>query len=152
MTPRRQRSPGMRTRARGIVSLEFVLVLPFLLMILFGIVDVSMVLSDKAVITNAAGEAARQGVVVRASPYNQTQIQNVALAYAQPSLVTSGTGTTPLVAVTPSSGCSPPTNGGNPVQLQVSITYTYSGIMLGSAFSALTGPVTVTATAVKYCE
>jgi Flp pilus assembly protein TadG len=143
----------MRARARGVVSLEFVLVLPFLLMILFGIIDVSMVLSDKATITNAAGEAARQGVVVHSPPRDQTWIQNAAINYMQNTLVTSGTATQPQVTVTPSTGCNPAQDSnGNPVQLQVSITYTYRGMALGSAFSALTGPITITAAAVKYCE
>ncbi|MFD1561871.1 TadE/TadG family type IV pilus assembly protein [Paraburkholderia silviterrae] len=149
MKPRRRTSPGARAHARGIVSLEFVLVLPFLLMLLFGIVDVSMVLCDKAVITNAAGEAARQGVVLRATPYNLTQIQNVALAYTNNSLVTSGTNTPPTVTVSPSGGCA---SAGSSNPLQVSISYTYNGVVLGSALSAITGPVTVTAVAVKNCE
>ncbi|QBR00804.1 pilus assembly protein [Paraburkholderia pallida] len=123
--------------------------LPFLLMLLFGIVDVSMVLCDKAVITNAAGEAARQGVVLRASPYTQGQIQTVALAYTNNGLVTSGTNTPPTVTVSPTGGCAA---AGSSNPLQVSISYTYNGVVLGSAFSALTGPVTVKAVAVKNCE
>ena len=134
-------------RERGIVSLEFVLMLPFLLMVMFGIVDMSLLLCDKAVITNAAGEAARQGVVLRSTPYTTTQIQNVALAYTKNNLVTGGTVTTPTI--TPSGSCSTIGSGN---ALQVTIQYTYNGLVVGSAFSALTGPVTVTATAVMNCE
>jgi Flp pilus assembly protein TadG len=134
---------------RGVVALEFVLVLPFLLMILFGIIDTSLLLCDKAVITNAAGEAARAGVVLRTQPLNQSQIQSVALAYTQSNLVTGGTATTPTVTVSPSGGCTA-AGSGNP--LQVTIVYTYQGLVLGSALSSLTGPVTITAVAVKNCE
>jgi Flp pilus assembly protein TadG len=134
---------------RGVVALEFVLVLPFLLIILFGIIDTSLVLCDKAVITDAAGEAARAGVVLRALPLNQSQIQSVALSYAQNNLVTGGTATTPVVSVTPSGACAS-AGSGNPIQ--VAITYTYQGLILGSALSSLTGPITVTAVAVKNCE
>ena len=146
MKQRRHIGRHAHTRARGIVSLEFVLMLPFLLMVMFGIIDMSLLLCDKAVITNAAGEAARQGVVLRATPYTSSQIQTVALAYTQNNLVTGGTATTPTV--TTSGNCS----SGSGTQLQVTINYTYNGIVVGSAFSALTGPVTVTATAVMNCE
>ncbi|MFX1671680.1 pilus assembly protein [Paraburkholderia sp. A2WS-5] len=149
MKARGRASPGARVHARGVVSLEFVLVLPFLLMMLFGIVDVSMLLCDKAVITNAAGEAARQGVVLRVPTYTQTQIRNVALAYTNNGLVTSGTATPPTVTVSPAGGCA---TAGSSNPLQVSIAYTYNGVVLGSALSVLTGPITVTAVAVKNCE
>ena len=147
MKSRRQVGSHRHTLARGIVSLEFVLMLPFLLMVMFGIIDMSLLLCDKAVITNAAGAAARQGVVLRATPYTTTQIKNVALAYTQNSLVTGGTATTPTV--TPSGSCSTIGSGN---ALQVTINYTYNGLVVGSAFSALTGPVTLTATAVMNCE
>ena len=147
MKSRRQVGSHRHPLARGIVSLEFVLMLPFLLMVMFGIIDMSLLLCDKAVITNAAGAAARQGVVLRAPPYTMTQIKNVALAYTQNSLVTGGTATTPTV--TPSGSCSTIGSGN---ALQVTINYTYNGLVVGSAFSALTGPVTLTATAVMNCE
>lgn len=134
---------------RGIASLEFVLMLPFVLMVMFGIVDVSLLLCDKAVITNAAGEAARQGVVLSVPRATASSIQAVALSYTQNGLVTGGTATTPTITIVPSGGC-PSTGVGN--TLQVTVTYTYRGLVLGSALSALTGPVTITAAAVKYCE
>jgi Flp pilus assembly protein TadG len=147
MTPRRHVGRQRCTPARGIVSLEFVLMLPFLLMVMLGIIDMSLLLCDKAVITNAAGTAARQGVVLRSAPYTTTQIQNAALAYTQNNLVTGGTATTPTV--TPSGSCSTIGSGN---ALTVTIKYIYNGLVVGSAFSALTGPVTLTATAVMNCE
>ncbi|HEY3540201.1 MAG: TadE/TadG family type IV pilus assembly protein [Trinickia sp.] len=147
MKPRRHLGRHRRTRAGGIVSLEFVLMLPFLLMLMLGIIDMSLLLCDKAIITNAAGAAARQGVVLRSTPYTTTQIQNIALTFMQGSLVSGGTATTPTV--TPSGSCSTIGSGN---ALQVTIKYTYNGLMVGSAFSALTGPLTLTATAVMNCE
>lgn len=131
---------------RGVAALEFVLVFPFLMTVLFGIVDTSLLLCDKAVITNASREAARAGVVVRVPQMAASDIANVALAYAQNNLVTGGSATTPTVNVDQSSGTSP----GSP--LAVTVTYTYEGLVLGSAFSALTGPVTVSATTVMNYE
>lgn len=131
---------------RGVVALEFVLVFPFLMTLLFGIVDASLLLCDKAVITNAAREAARAGVVVRVPQLGTDAIKNVALSYAQDNLVTGGTATAPVVTVDQSAGTAP----GDP--LKVTVDYTYQGLVLGSAFSSLTGPVTVSATAVMNYE
>jgi Flp pilus assembly protein TadG len=131
---------------RGSIALEFVLVFPFLMLVLFGIVDVSLLLCDKAVITNASREAARAGVVVRIPQMTVSQISNVALGYVQNNLVTGGTATTPTVAVNQSSGTSP----GSP--LQITVTYQYCGLVLGSAFASLTGPITLSATTVMNYE
>lgn len=137
---------AMRARhARGVVSLEFALMLPFLLMVLIGIIDVSLLLCDKAVITNASREAARAGVVLRVPMLTTTQIANVALGYAQNSLV-SGAATPPTVTVTQANG----TTAGT--ALTVTVTYTYSGMVLGSALSVLTGPVTISASSVMLYE
>ncbi|WP_017235395.1 TadE/TadG family type IV pilus assembly protein [Pandoraea sp. B-6] len=137
---------GAQRATRGAVALEFVLVFPFLMLVLFGIVDVSLLLCDKAVITNASREAARAGVVVRVPQLSASQISSVALNYTQNNLVTGGTPTTPSVAVDQSSGTSP----GSP--LTVTVTYRYQGLVLGSAFSSLTGPVTLRAATVMEYE
>ncbi|SIT37064.1 TadE family protein [Paraburkholderia piptadeniae] len=143
-------TPGARRASsggeRGSIALEFVLVFPFLMLVLFGIVDVSLLLCDKAVITNASREAARAGVVVRIPQFTVSQISNVALNYAQRNLVTGGTATAPTVTVDQSNGTSP----GSP--LQVTVTYQYRGLVLGSAFASLTGPVTLSATTVMNYE
>lgn len=133
---------------RGVVALEFVLVFPFMMTLLFGIVDASLLLCDKAVITNAAREAARAGVVVRAGPsrLGYTEIQSVALNYANGNLVTSGTATTPTVF--PQWNCQSPPD----CRLTVTVSYTYNGLVLGSTLSSLTGPITVTAVAVMKYE
>ncbi|MGN6648927.1 TadE/TadG family type IV pilus assembly protein [Trinickia sp.] len=132
--------------ARGVAALEFVLVFPFLMTVLFGIIDTSLLLCDKAVITNASREAARAGVVVRVPQMAASDVANVALSYTHNNLVTGGTATTPTVSVAQPAGTSP----GSP--LSVTVTYTYEGLVLGSAMSALTGPVTVSATTVMNYE
>ncbi|WP_442955588.1 TadE/TadG family type IV pilus assembly protein [Paraburkholderia sp. MPAMCS5] len=144
--PARAAPRASRSGERGAIALEFVLVFPFLMLVLFGIVDVSLLLCDKAVITNASREAARAGVVVRVPQYTTSEISNVALSYAQQNLVTGGTATTPTVTVGQPNGSLP----GNP--LQVTVTYQYSGLVLGSALSSLTGPITLSATTVMNYE
>lgn len=45
--------------------MEFALVLPVLLLILFGIIEFGLVMFDQAVITNASREGARAGIVLK---------------------------------------------------------------------------------------
>jgi Flp pilus assembly protein TadG len=119
--------------------------LPFLLLVLFGIIDVSMILCDKAVITNASREAARAGVVLRVPPWNSTQIQNVALSYARNNLVSGGAPAAASAVAQVGTQAS-----GSP--LTVTVSYTYQGLVLGSIFSAITGPVTISAVTVMNYE
>jgi Flp pilus assembly protein TadG len=137
--------PSALRRERGIAALEFVLMLPFLLLVLLGIIDVSMILCDKAVITNASREAARAGVVLRVPPWNSAQIQNVALSYTRNNLVSGGTpaAATAVAQVGTQASGSP---------LTVTVSYTYQGLVLGSIFSAITGPVTISAVTVMNYE
>jgi Flp pilus assembly protein TadG len=130
----------------GGAALEFVLMFPFLMTVLFGIIDTSLILCDKAVITNASRVAARAGVVVRVPVLTTSQISAIAVSYSQGLLVTGGTASTPTVAVTQSSG----TTSGSP--LSVTVSYVYQGIVVGSTLSSLTGPVTLSATSVMYYE
>ena|SRR5258707_1668123 len=137
--------PSSHRYEGGVAALEFALMLPFLLMVLFGIIDVSMILCDKAVITNASREAARAGVVLRVPQWNRAQIQNVALNYTQNNLITGGT---PASAGAVADYISQ-TSGS---RLTVTVTYTYQGFVLGSIFSAITGPVTISAVTVMNYE
>jgi Flp pilus assembly protein TadG len=136
----------LASNERGVVALEFVLVFPFLMTVLFGIVDASLILCDKAVITNAGREAARAGVVVRVPQMASSAIANVAMTYAQNNVVTGGTPTRPTVTVDQSAGTAP----GSP--LKVTVSYTYDGLVLGSALSSLTGPITITSVTVMNYE
>jgi Flp pilus assembly protein TadG len=48
---------------RGAVAAEFALLLPLLLIILFGIIDFGMMMYSREIVTNAAREGARAGIV-----------------------------------------------------------------------------------------
>jgi len=51
-----------RNNQKGAALVEFALVLPVLLLILMGIIEFGIILFDKAIITNASREAARERV------------------------------------------------------------------------------------------
>jgi Flp pilus assembly protein TadG len=131
---------------RGSSTLEFVILLPFLMMVMVGIIDSSLVMYDKAALVAAARAAARAGTVVSVPALTTAQIAAVASANATASLVNGGASSTPSVTVTHASG----TSTGNPLTVQIS--YTYRGLLLGSALSALTGPVVLNVTAVMNYE
>ena len=48
---------------RGAVAAEFALLLPLLLIILFGIIDFGMMMYSREIVSNAAREGARAGIV-----------------------------------------------------------------------------------------
>jgi len=50
----------------GAAAIEFAIILPLLLLFIFGIIEFSLFLYNKQVITNAAREGARRGVIMRA--------------------------------------------------------------------------------------
>jgi Flp pilus assembly protein TadG len=82
-------------RQEGSNLVEFALVLPLLLVLVMGIIEVGLALYDKAVITNACREGARAGMVFReprpTEPEVQAIVQAVVQNYASAYLVTFGT-------------------------------------------------------------
>ena len=57
------RTRGRRGADRGAVAVEFALILPILVMILFGIIEFGFVLAQKAALSSAVREGARYGSV-----------------------------------------------------------------------------------------
>lgn len=88
----------------GIAAVEFALVLPVLLTLVFGAIEFSIALYDKSVITNASREGARAGIVLKNPKASVSDIQNVVLNYCQANLITFGSATTPTVTVPSGSG------------------------------------------------
>lgn len=126
----------------GSVALEFVILFPFVIMILVGVLDFSLMMYDKAALVTAARTAARAGIVVGSTVDVATVAKNTAN-----SLLVSGRASTGASA-TPTNQ----TDAWGNKQLVVTMSYTYNGLLIGSAFSALTGPVTLNATAVMNYE
>jgi Flp pilus assembly protein TadG len=134
-----------RKKQKGAAVVEFALVLPLFLLIVFGIIEFGIGLYDKAVITNASREGARAGIVLKNPKPTDADITSVVTNYTSNYLLTFGTQNTPNVAITGSGG-----TFGNP--LSVKVSYTYTGLMLGPLLSALTGPITLSSTTVMNNE
>ena len=65
----------LKANERGASAVEFAIILPLLVLILWGIIEFSILLYDKAMLTNLSREAARAAIVFGNRGYNQVQIQ-----------------------------------------------------------------------------
>ncbi len=149
-------------REKGASAVEFALVLPLLMLVLFGIIEFGFILYDKAVITNASREGARKGIAYRFNSTGTgpgavptTEVISTVTSYAGTYLISLG-GTTPALPPPAVSGdCSVPGSA-----LTVTVTYPYTFLVLpnlpSSAGAAggtgLTPVITLTAVTVMNCE
>lgn len=74
-------------RQRGVAAVEFALILPLLIVVLFGIVDFGLMIYNKAMITNAAREGARAGIVLRNPPMPIEEVKTIAGNYCSKTLI-----------------------------------------------------------------
>lgn len=73
---------GMRKlNERGAAATEFALLLPVFLMILFGIIEFGMIMYGREVVTNAAREGVRAGIVQGPPKRTSGQITTIANSY-----------------------------------------------------------------------
>lgn len=131
------------TREHGAAAVEFAVILPLFLFIIFSVIEFSIVLYNKAVITNASREAARAGIITNPKK-TEIQIKQVAEDRLNNQLIPFS----PESYVVTILGANQ--SFGSP--LTVTINYTYNGLGLGSLLSALNGPLNVTATTVMAHE
>jgi Flp pilus assembly protein TadG len=66
---------------RGAAATEFALLLPVFLMILFGIIEFGMIMYGREVVTNAAREGARAGIVQGPPKRTSGDITTIANSY-----------------------------------------------------------------------
>lgn len=133
-----------KNKQKGSQAVEFALVLPFMILIIFTVLDFGILAYDKAIITNASREAVRRGVVLTGIAWNPdtiTAIKNVACVGAG-SAVTVSTGTRnatctgtadPTITVTPSVA----PNFGDTITVNVS--FPVKGFSLGTWWGLGTG-------------
>lgn len=124
-----------KQRARGAAIIEFALVLPLLMGILFAFIELGIALYDKAVVTNAAREGARYAVLRRADTVTDAQRASYAtdraLSYAKRELISlSGEEIEDHVAVVVTPESVAPGQAGTKVR----VTYEYTGLLLDPIF------------------
>ena len=133
-----------RQDGQGLV--EFAIILPVLLILIFGIMEFSLLLYNQHVITNASREGARYGIVSRAPRRSLAEIQAVVDNYCGNHLITFGAGT-PTTEIQPD-----PTSGavfGD--DLTVLVTFPYDFLTLPAFIADLAGGLDLRAqTTMKY--
>lgn len=126
--------------------MEFALILPMLLLVLFMIIEFSIILYDKAIITNASREGARMGIVYQPDPRpSASAIAATVDNYCASNLISFGPAT-PVTTV-PVACVSP---GGT--LLTVNVTYTYSFFVLPQFLKGVPTGLTLTGNTVMRCE
>ena len=101
----------------GASAVEFALLLPVLMMILFGIIEFGMALYRQSILTNASREGARLGIVQSIPAITNGQINAAIDNYLTAAGITPGNVTRNIVA----GGAT-----GTPVQVTLTLPYTYS--------------------------
>jgi Flp pilus assembly protein TadG len=142
-------------RQQGTSLVEFAFVAPVFFMLLFGIIEYSVILFDKATITNASREGARTGILFRDGDRTigganiaaeQTLIENVVDDYASAYLLSLGGSSSITTNVTRTD------RNGNGVfdvgdDLTVNVSYPYNFLILPGFAAGLSdfnlGAVTV---------
>lgn len=128
----------------GASVVEFAIILPLLLTMLFGIIEFGILLYDKAVLTNACREGTRYGIVSRVPRRTAAEIQTVVQNYCVSELITFGTPNTPVVNASWISQ-----NFGD--DLTVTASYEYDFLFMDNVVDALIGGITLAAqTTMKY--
>lgn len=137
----------MENKEKGASSVEFALLLPMLLLVLFAIIEFSLLLYDKAVITNASREGARAGIVMGTPRISTAEIITTVNNYCATNLISFGS--TPAAPGTTVSNA-PCTGPGQ--FITVSVQYPYSFLVLPNFLSSLTGGINLTGVTVMRCE
>jgi Flp pilus assembly protein TadG len=110
-------------KSKGVAIIEFALVLPIFLLLVFGMIELSVALYDKAMLTNASREGARAGIVFNDPRLTDGEIATVVNTYLASRLITFGGPTTAATSVT-RNGL---TSGS---ELRVRVDYNYSFLVL----------------------
>ncbi|MFJ2364589.1 TadE/TadG family type IV pilus assembly protein [Pseudomonas sp. NPDC087697] len=135
----------MKKKEQGLAAVELTLVLPVLFLIIFVIIEFSVALYDKAIITNASREAARAGIVLKSPKLTTAQIQSIANNYLGSNLITFGSSVAPTVTPTGAAGAFG-------TQLSVQVSYQYSTMVLGGILHVVNNPINLSATTVMLNE
>lgn len=128
----------------GTAIVEFAIVLPLLLILVFGVIEFSLLLYDKAVITNASREGARAGIV-QAPRLTNAEITAIVENYCKNYLITFGadkTITTTIIREGMEFGD----------DLTVTVVYKYGFLVLPSFITSLVNPINLSGATVMRME
>ena len=133
-------------REEGSALVEFALILPLLVLLLFGVIEFGLLLYNQQVITNASREGARYGIVARVPERRSVaEITQVVNDYCASNMITFGSGT-PSTTANPHSLTA--TFGDD---LTVTVSFQYDFLVLPGFIGSLIGGTDLRAeTTMKY--
>jgi Flp pilus assembly protein TadG len=133
------RGPGVRDRERGAAAVEFALLLPLLLLLVFGIVDFGRALNAQITLTQAAREGARLAALGQPNVVGATQAAATGLSSVTVTVTSCPAGATQTTGAV------------------VRASYSFNFVTPVGAIAGLFGggfgaPITLTATGEMPCE
>ena len=128
---------------KGASAVEFAIILPLLLVLIFGIIESSIFFYNKAMITNASREGARAGIVFAETRPSQADIQAIVDNYAATHLINfDPSQVLATTAVWTDADGDNAISSGDP--LTVTINYTYKFLALPNIIALVRGSFTNT--------
>lgn len=130
---------------KGIALVEFAILLPLLLILVFGIIEFSLLFYNKAMITNASREGARAGIVSQSPRVSDGEITAIVNNYCQNYLITFGSGGSLTTTIVREGS-----NFGD--DLTVTVNYNYGFLVLPNFIASLVNPMNLSATTLMKME
>lgn len=134
---------------RGAAAVEFAIVMPLLFLLMFGIIEWSLLMYNKAMITNASREGARAGIVFVWDPVNDvyapptaTDISNVVDGYLADNLISFSAATETVQVTFVDTNSSGVLDSGD--YRTVTVTYPYSFLVFPSLIGMFGGSTPAT--------
>ena len=115
---------------RGSTAIELALILPVLVLLLFGIVEFGLLFYNQQIITNASREAARAGIVAGSPRPTDSEIRSVATSYCSDHLITFGETNDLVIQIDPSESARTSLSFGQ--DLKVTLSYNYGFLVLAN--------------------
>ena len=125
----------------GASAVEFALLLPVLMLILFGIIEFGMALYRQAILTNASREGARLAIVASVPPITNAAVDTKIDAYLTAAGINPGTVTRNTPVIT----------GGTGSNVTVTLTLPYTYVVL-PGLTSITPSINLVATTVMRHE
>jgi len=139
-------------KQKGMVLIEFAISATLLFILLFGIIEFSVVLYDKAVLTNASREGARTGILFRPDPRDtvaeDAAIEQAIRQYAEQYLVSLGGPAEMEITIARPNG--EPLQAGD--ELIVTVDYPFQFLLLPAFIGTLGGVLELSATTTMRAE
>ena len=113
---------------QGAAAVEMALLLPVLILLVFGTIEFGLFMYNQQVLTNASREGARAGIVLQVPPVTEGDIKQIVSDYASGRLITFGSGGNAPSTIVSLAG----TTFGS--EVTVTATYVYSFFVIGNLF------------------